>query len=87
MIEARGLTKRYRSATVVDDPSFTVAPGQVTGFPGPDGSGKSTTMCMIVGLDRPSAGARTGSCASPCTRWEPCSMPAPSTLVVVPATT
>jgi ABC-2 type transport system ATP-binding protein len=35
---------------VVDDLSFTVEPGQVTGFVGPNGSGKSTTMKMILGL-------------------------------------
>ncbi|MET0590912.1 MAG: ATP-binding cassette domain-containing protein [Naasia sp.] len=59
MIEATGLTKRYGSRTAVDDLTFTVRPGQVTGFLGPNGAGKSTTMRMIVGLDRPSAGAVT----------------------------
>ncbi|UFU07441.1 ABC transporter ATP-binding protein [Ruania halotolerans] len=56
MIEARGLTKRYGATTAVNDISFTVEPGQVTGFLGPNGAGKSTTMRMIVGLDRPTAG-------------------------------
>ncbi|SEE96321.1 ABC transporter ATP-binding protein [Ruania alba] len=56
MIEARGLTKRYGAKTAVDNISFTVEPGQVTGFLGPNGAGKSTTMRMIVGLDRPTAG-------------------------------
>ncbi|WP_026536287.1 ABC transporter ATP-binding protein [Arthrobacter sp. H14] len=56
MIEATGLTKRYGSKTAVDGISFTVRPGQVTGFLGPNGAGKSTTMRMIVGLDRPTAG-------------------------------
>lgn len=56
MIEARGLTKRYRSALAVDDLSFTVRPGTVTGFLGPNGAGKSTTMRMVLGLDRPTAG-------------------------------
>ncbi|WP_129338049.1 ABC transporter ATP-binding protein [Cellulomonas endophytica] len=59
MIEAQGLTKRYGAKTAVDDISFTVRPGQVTGFLGPNGAGKSTTMRMIVGLDRPSAGTVT----------------------------
>ncbi|MCW2888404.1 MAG: type transport system ATP-binding protein [Streptosporangiaceae bacterium] len=59
MIEARGLTKRYGDKTAVDDLSFTVRPGIVTGFLGPNGAGKSTTMRMILGLDRPSAGAVT----------------------------
>ena len=59
MIEARDLTKRYGDKTAVDDVSFAVMPGTVTGFLGPNGAGKSTTMRMIVGLDRPSAGAVT----------------------------
>jgi ABC-2 type transport system ATP-binding protein len=56
MIEASGLTKRYRSTLAVDDLTFTVRPGTVTGFLGPNGAGKSTTMRMILGLDRPTAG-------------------------------
>jgi ABC-2 type transport system ATP-binding protein len=59
MIEARGLTKRYGTATAVDDLSFTVEPGQITGFLGPNGAGKTTTMRLILGLDRPTAGAVT----------------------------
>jgi ABC-2 type transport system ATP-binding protein len=56
MITAEGLVKRYGAKTAVNDISFTVRPGQVTGFLGPNGAGKSTTMRMIVGLDRPSEG-------------------------------
>ena len=59
MIEARGLTKRYKGATVVSGLSFTIRPGRVTGFLGPNGAGKSTTMRMILGLDHPSAGTVT----------------------------
>jgi ABC-2 type transport system ATP-binding protein len=59
MIRAEALTKRYRDKTAVDGIDFTVSPGQVTGFLGPNGAGKSTTMRMIVGLDRPTAGAVT----------------------------
>jgi ABC-2 type transport system ATP-binding protein len=59
MIEARGLTKRYGDRLAVDDLTFTVRPGQVTGFLGPNGAGKSTTMRMILGLDRPTAGIVT----------------------------
>ncbi|MFI0351995.1 ABC transporter ATP-binding protein [Actinomadura sp. 9N407] len=55
-IEVRGLRKRYGPALAVDDLSFTVEPGQVTGFVGPNGAGKSTTMRVILGLDRPDAG-------------------------------
>ncbi len=43
-------------ALALDGMSFTVAPGQVTGFIGPNGAGKSTTMRVIVGLDAPDAG-------------------------------
>lgn len=59
MIEARNLSKRYGQVLAVDDLSFTVSPGQVTGFLGPNGSGKSTTMRMIVGLDTPTGGSIT----------------------------
>jgi ABC-2 type transport system ATP-binding protein len=40
----------------VDDLSFSVHPGQVTGFLGPNGAGKSSTMRIMVGLDRPDTG-------------------------------
>ena len=59
MIQAEHLTKRYGTTTAVDDVSFTIHPGQVTGFLGPNGAGKSTTMRMIVGLDRPTSGRVT----------------------------
>src|SRR5215468_5809486 len=59
MIEVHGLTKRYGGTVAVDRLSFTVRPGQVTGFLGPNGAGKSTTMRMIVGLDAPTAGRVT----------------------------
>jgi ABC-2 type transport system ATP-binding protein len=56
MIEAKHLTKRYGKTVAVDEVSFTVKPGQVTGFLGPNGAGKSTTMRMILGLDAPTSG-------------------------------
>jgi len=59
MIEATGLSKRYGATLAVDDLSFTVPPGQVTGFLGPNGAGKSTTMRMILGLDAPTSGSVT----------------------------
>ena len=40
----------------LDGMTFTVPPGQVTGFVGPNGAGKSTTMRVILGLDAPDAG-------------------------------
>jgi ABC-2 type transport system ATP-binding protein len=56
MIEVRELTKRYGSTLAVDALSFDVQPGTVTGFLGANGSGKSTTMRMMLGLDTPDAG-------------------------------
>lgn len=56
MLEVRGLTKRYGDVLAVDDLSFDVEPGKVTGFLGPNGAGTSTTMRMMLGLDRPTSG-------------------------------
>jgi ABC-2 type transport system ATP-binding protein len=50
-IEVNGLRKRFGPTLALDGMSFTVAPGQVTGFVGPNGAGKSTTMRVILGLD------------------------------------
>jgi len=50
-IEVTGLRKRYGSVLALDGMTFTVVPGQVTGFVGPNGAGKSTTMRVILGLD------------------------------------
>jgi ABC-2 type transport system ATP-binding protein len=55
-IEVRDLRKRYGRAVAVDGLSFSVQPGQVTGFVGPNGAGKSTTMRVVLGLDRPDSG-------------------------------
>ncbi|MEN8707266.1 ABC-2 type transport system ATP-binding protein [Nocardioides marinisabuli] len=51
-----GLGKRFGSVQAVEDLSFTVAPGRVTGFLGPNGSGKTTTLRMLLGLTRPTTG-------------------------------
>jgi ABC-2 type transport system ATP-binding protein len=58
-IEVTGLRKRFGPATALDDMTFTVQPGQVTGFVGPNGAGKSTTMRIILGLDAADAGTAT----------------------------
>ncbi|MBV9448099.1 MAG: ATP-binding cassette domain-containing protein [Streptosporangiaceae bacterium] len=50
-IEVAGLSKRFGSTLALDGMTFTVEPGQVTGFVGPNGAGKSTTMRVILGLD------------------------------------
>jgi ABC-2 type transport system ATP-binding protein len=55
-IEVNGLRKRFGSTLALDGMSFTVRPGQVTGFVGPNGAGKSTTMRVILGLDAAEAG-------------------------------
>src|SRR5450755_2177456 len=59
MIEAHGLTMRYGKKTAMEDVTFTVHPGKVTGFLGPNGAGKSTMMRLIVGLDHPTRGTVT----------------------------
>lgn len=59
VIETNALTKRFGGVIAVDDLSFTVRPGQVTGFLGPNGAGKSTTLRMILGLNAPTSGTAT----------------------------
>ena len=56
-IEVTGLRKRFGPAVALDGMSFTVLPGQVTGFVGPNGAGKSATMRVILGLDAADAGS------------------------------
>jgi ABC-2 type transport system ATP-binding protein len=56
-IEVTGLRKRFGPVLALDGMSFTVAPGQVTGFVGPNGAGKSTTMRVILGLDAADEGS------------------------------
>ena len=93
MIQVDNLTKRYGTKTAVDNLTFTVQPGMVTGFLAPNGSGKSTTMRLILGCTpRPtdprrstaSATRRTGRRS---TRSECCSKLAPSIRVAPPLTT
>jgi ABC-2 type transport system ATP-binding protein len=55
-IVVEGLTKRYGEVTAVDDLSFSVRRGAVTGFLGPNGAGKTTVLKVIVGVARPTAG-------------------------------
>ena len=54
-----GLTKVYPKVRAVDGLSFTVRPGRVTGFLGPNGSGKTTTLRMILNLVTPTQGGAT----------------------------
>src|SRR5688572_18420256 len=59
LIQFTGLTKRYGSVTAVDDLTFTLTPGRVTGFVGANGAGKSTSIRALLGLTRPSSGSVT----------------------------
>jgi ABC-2 type transport system ATP-binding protein len=55
-VTVRELSKRFGSITAVDGVTFSVEPGAVTGFLGPNGSGKTTTLRMILGLVTPTSG-------------------------------
>ena len=56
LFDATHLTKRYGTATVVDDLSFHIAPGECLGVIGPNGAGKTTTIRMCLGLTEPDEG-------------------------------
>ena len=58
-IEVRGLTKRFGDFTAVDGIDFSVARGEVFGFLGPNGSGKTTTIRMLCGVIAPTSGEAT----------------------------
>ncbi len=55
-IDVRGLVKRFGGRTVVDDVALQVRRGEICGFLGPNGSGKTTTIRMLCGLLQPDAG-------------------------------
>jgi ABC-2 type transport system ATP-binding protein len=59
MLEAHRLVKRYYGVAVVSDVSFVVRPGEVIGYLGPNGSGKTTTVKMLTGLLEPTEGVIT----------------------------
>jgi ABC-2 type transport system ATP-binding protein len=56
VIAAEGLTKRYGSTLAVDRVDLEVREGEIVGILGPNGSGKTTTILMLLGLTEPSAG-------------------------------
>src|SRR5512136_3098018 len=56
VIVAQGLTRKFGSFLAVDGVSFSVEQGEVVGYVGPNGSGKTTTIRMLLGLLRPSSG-------------------------------
>lgn len=55
-IEAQNLTKKFGDFTAVDAITFTVAKGEIFGFLGANGAGKTTAMRMLTGLNRPTSG-------------------------------
>ena len=59
MLEAHHLVKRFYGSAVVDDVSFVLRPGEITGYLGPNGSGKTTTVRMLTGLIEPTSGSVT----------------------------
>lgn len=59
VIKAAELTKRFGSFTAVDGISFSVPRGEIFGFLGANGAGKSTAMCMLCGLSKPTSGRAT----------------------------
>ena len=56
MLELDGLTRRFGAVTALDGLSFTVRPGQLFGFVGSNGAGKTTAMRIVMGIDDPDAG-------------------------------
>ena len=56
IISVTNLTRRFGDFTAVDGVSFAVDPGQVIGYLGPNGSGKTTTIRMLLGIIRPTSG-------------------------------
>ena len=57
LLDLQNLTKRFGRLTAVDDMSFAVTRGEVLGFLGPNGSGKTTTMRMVTGFLPPTSGS------------------------------
>jgi ABC-2 type transport system ATP-binding protein len=55
----RGVTKRFGSTTAVEDLTFDVRPGRITGLLGSNGAGKTTSMRILLGLVRPTEGEAT----------------------------
>ncbi len=56
IIETHGLTKTYGNQVAVNDLTFSIEEGEIFGFLGPNGSGKTTTLLMLLGLTEPTKG-------------------------------
>jgi ABC-2 type transport system ATP-binding protein len=61
LLSTQHLTKRYGTFTALDDLTFTVAPSEIVGLLGPNGSGKTTALRLILGFMRPSSGTASVS--------------------------
>src|SRR5262245_6429769 len=57
VLSATHLSKRYGDVLAVDDLSFTLQPGTITGLIGPNGAGKTTTLRLLLGLAAPTGGS------------------------------
>jgi ABC-type multidrug transport system ATPase subunit len=78
VIQTRGLTKRYGELRAVDAVNLEVRAGDVYGFLGANGSGKTTTVRMLLGLVLPTSGeAEVLGMPMPAARRTPCGLPAP----------
>ena len=56
MIQTKNLTKRYGKFTAVDSVNLNIPPGEIYGFLGPNGAGKTSTIMMLLGIVKPTAG-------------------------------
>ena len=68
VIRAEGLTKRYAAILAVDHIDFEGHAGEIVGILGPNGSGKTTTILMLLGLTEPTSGRATVQWRVPGTR-------------------
>src|SRR3954451_25186557 len=59
VVEVRDLSKRFGGVSAVNNLSFDIEAGRVTGFLGPNAAGKSPTLRALLGLVRPSSGSAT----------------------------
>ena len=59
MLEIQNISKTYGDRKVLDNVSFSVEPGKLTGFVGGNGAGKTTTMRTILGVVKPDSGVVT----------------------------
>ena len=82
MLQLRGITKSYGGRRVLDDVSFDVRPGRLTGFVGGNGAGKTSTMRIVLGvladdggsvtLKGPRSRRRSGAASDTCPRSAAC---------------